>query len=153
MHVLVYDPIISKTDITRTGSESVNLNRLLLTSDIISIHAPSIPETKNIINERTLTLMKTGSLLINCARGSLVDEHALTRALKNGHLGGAALDVLDREPPNPNSPIFSAPNLIITPHMAGSTQECLQTIATIAGQDIVRVLTGKKALYPVNNFD
>ena len=87
---------------------------------------------------------------MNCARGSLVDENAVAAALVDGHLGGAALDVLEGEPPNPESPIFNAPNVLLTPHMAGSTGECLLTIAGTAGQDIARVLRGEAPVHPVN---
>ena len=94
--------------------------------------------------------MKKGVFLINAARGPLVDEAALARALKSGHVGGAALDVLEGEPPDPKSAIFDAPNLILTPHMAGSTHECLEAIALWAGEDIARVMSGRKPRYPVN---
>ena len=80
-----------------------------------------------------------------------MDETALARALKSGKIAGAALDVLEGEPPDPESAIFDAPNLILTPHMAGSTHECLEAIATWAGEDIARVLSGKKPKYPVND--
>lgn len=89
-------------------------------------------------------------MVVNCARGSLVDEAALAEALIAGHLGGAALDVLEGEPPNPVSPIFSAPNVLLTPHMAGSTHECLETIARMSGTDIARVLRGETPEHPVN---
>ena len=95
--------------------------------------------------------MKASSKLINCARGSLIDEQALAQALNSGQLSGVALDVLDGEPPDPNSPLFDAPNVLITPHMAGSTEECLQNIAKTAMQDIVRVIHGKEPLHAVNN--
>jgi D-3-phosphoglycerate dehydrogenase len=79
-----------------------------------------------------------------------VDEAALVRALERGRLAGAALDVLDGEPPDPSSPIFNAPNVLLTPHMAGSTVECLDAIARIAAEDIARVLQGRRAKFSVN---
>ena len=94
--------------------------------------------------------MKPGARLINCARGALVDERAVAAALVAGKLGGAALDVLATEPPDPASPIYDAPNVIVTPHMAGSTHECLAAIASMAGADIARVLSGQPARHPVN---
>jgi len=96
--------------------------------------------------------MKPSAMIVNCARGSLIDEAALSQALVKGRLGGAALDVLEGEPPDPNSPIYGAPNLIVTPHMAGSTEECLRTIAGTAGTDMVRVLSGQPPLHPVNEI-
>jgi len=80
----------------------------------------------------------------------LVDEAALARALKSGKLGGAALDVLEGEPPDPGSPIFEAPNIFLTPHIGGSTFECLDTIAGTAGADIARFMQGKRVRHPVN---
>ncbi len=94
--------------------------------------------------------MKKGAYLINAARGPLVDETTLAQALAGGRLGGAALDVLEGEPPDPASPIFDAPNIILTPHMAGSTNECLDTIARTAAADIARVLQSKRARNAVN---
>ncbi len=102
------------------------------------------------MGRRAIGAMKKGAFLVNAARGPLVDETALARALAAGRLGGAALDVLEGEPPDPKSPIFDAPNIILTPHMAGSTDECLETIARTAAQDIARVLGGKRAKHPVN---
>ena len=92
--------------------------------------------------------MKPGVVLVNCARGSLVDEAALAAALHQGRVGAAALDVLDGEPPDPDSPLYGAPNVIMTPHMAGSTRECLETIARVAAGDIVRILDGRPPRQP-----
>ena len=136
--------------ITKKGSTPVSLEELANHSDFLSLHAPAIDATKHIISRDFLGKMKTSSKLINCSRGSLGDEQALAEAVNKGHLSGAALDVLDGEPPDPNSPLFDAPNVLITPHMAGSTRECLETIANTAMQDIVRVLRGKKPLHSVN---
>ncbi|MEK9904119.1 MAG: NAD(P)-dependent oxidoreductase, partial [Rhodospirillales bacterium] len=119
-------------------------------SDIISLHAPAIPATYQMINAETLGQMKPNALLINCARGALVDEASLAAALHAGQIAGAALDVLDGEPPDPSSPLYSAPNLLITPHMAGSTLECLNTIAATCGADIASVLQGQLPKNPVN---
>ena len=94
--------------------------------------------------------MKKGAYLVNAARGPLVDEKALAAALKSGRLAGAALDVLEGEPPDPKGPVFGAPNIILTPHMAGSTKECLEAIAREAAADIARVIQGTRAKYPVN---
>ena len=150
MNVIAYDPGLQASKITKKGSRPVSLEELANHSDFLSLHAPAIDATKHIISRDFLGKMKTSSKLINCSRGSLVDEQALAEALNNGHLSGAALDVLDGEPPDPNSPLFDAPNVLMTPHMAGSTRECLETIANTAMQDIVRVLNGKKPLHSVN---
>ena len=150
MNVCAYDPGLSDKDIRARGAKPMKLDALLAASDIISLHAPHIPATHHIIDRAAIVKMKKGAFVVNAARGPLVDEKALAQALKSGKLGGAALDVLDTEPPDPKSPIFDAPGIILTPHMAGSTVECLEAIARTAGEDIARVLTGKRAKFPVN---
>ncbi|MDA1000420.1 MAG: NAD(P)-dependent oxidoreductase [bacterium] len=150
MKVIGHDPALSGKEIRARGAKPAALDALLAAADVISLHAPLIPETHHLIDRRAISKMKKEALIINCARGSLVDERALAAALKAGKLGGAALDVLEGEPPDPESPIFTAPNTIITPHMAGSTQEALEAIARTAGEDIARVLRGQKPRYPAN---
>lgn len=150
MKVCAHDPALSKTEIRDRGARAVTLDALLSASDYVSLHAPHLPETHHLIGRRAIARMKKGAFLINAARGPLVDETALARALASGRLGGAALDVLEGEPPDPASPIFEASNIILTPHMAGSTHECLETIARTAAADIARVLQGKRAKFPVN---
>jgi D-3-phosphoglycerate dehydrogenase / 2-oxoglutarate reductase len=151
MGVNAHDPALSDEEITRRGAEPVTFQGVLASADILSLHAPAIPSTRHMINAQTIAGMKSGAMIVNCARGSLIDEAALALALVEGRLGGAALDVLDGEPPDPQSPIYDAPNLILTPHMAGSTHECLRTIAGTAGADMVRVLKGEPAKHPVNS--
>ncbi len=150
MKVCAHDPALSAADIRARGAKPATMDALLENSDFISLHAPAIPATHHMINRQSLAKMKKGAFLINAARGPLVDEVALAAALNKGRLGGAALDVLDGEPPDPSSAIFDAPNIILTPHMAGSTHECLETIARVAAQDIARVLQGKRPKHPVN---
>jgi len=150
MKVWAHDPALSRTEIRARGARPMTLDALLGAADFVSLHAPLTPETHHLIGRAALARMKPGAFLINAARGPLVDETALARALQGGRLGGAALDVLEGEPPDPASPIFDAPNVILTPHMAGSTNECLETIARTAAADIARVLGGKRARHPVN---
>ena len=150
MSVLATDPGLTPEVIRTRGAEPMALDALLAHADIVSLHAPAIPATHHMINAQSIATMKPSAVIINCARGSLVNENDLAAALSEGRLGGAALDVLDGEPPDPQSPIFNAPNIVLTPHMAGSTQECLTTIARMAGEDIARVLRGEVARYPVN---
>jgi len=148
--VVAADPVQSADAIRAQGAEPLSLDDLLAAADIVSLHAPAIPATHHMIDTAAIAKMKPGAMVVNCARGSLVGEAALAAALKDGRLGGAALDVLEGEPPDPASPIYDAPNVILTPHMAGSTQECLVTIARTAGEDIARVLRGEAARFPVN---
>lgn len=150
MKICAHDPGVAAKDIRALGVRPMKLGALLAASDIVSLHAPHLPSTHHLINRAAISGMKKGALLVNTARGPLIDEVALTRALKSGRLGGAALDVLEGEPPDPKSLIFDAPNLIVTPHCAGSTNECLAAIARTAAQDIARVLGGKRAKFPVN---
>ena len=150
MGVIAHDPALSDEEITRRGAEPMALQGVLANADILSLHAPAIPATRHMINAAAIATMKPSAMIINCARGSLIDEAALALALIEDRLGGAALDVLEGEPPDSNSPIYRAPNLILTPHMAGSTQECLRTIAGTAGADMVRVLNGEAPKHPVN---
>lgn len=150
MIVVASDPIVSDADMQAAGVQPMQLNDLLAASDMISLHAPAIPATRHMINAKSIALMKSDACLINCARGALVDEVALAAALRAGQLGGAALDVLDGEPPDPTSPIYGAPNMLLTPHMAGSTFECLDAIAATTATDIARVLKGEPPVHPVN---
>lgn len=152
MNIRAHDPALTAAEIRARGAKPSNLDALLAGSDFISLHAPHIPATHHIINQKSISKMKKGAYLINAARGPLVDETALAAALKRGRLGGAALDVLEGEPPDPSSAIFNAPNIILTPHMAGSTVECLDTIARVAAEDIVRVLQGKQPKHLVNRL-
>ncbi len=152
MKVLAHDPGLKSEEIKARGARPTRYDTLLSRADFISLHAPITPKTHHLIDARAISKMKKGAFLVNAARGPLVDEAALARALKSGRIGGAALDVLEGEPPDPESAIFGAPNLILTPHMAGSTHECLEAIATWAGEDIARVLSGKKPKYPANSL-
>ena len=152
MKVLAHDPGLKNEEIKARGARPARFETLLGRADFITLHAPLTPKTHHLIDAQAISKMKKGAFLVNAARGPLVDEAALARALKSGRIGGAALDVLEGEPPDPESAIFGAPNLILTPHMAGSTHECLEAIATWAGADIARVLSGKKPRYPVNSL-
>ena len=150
MSLVASDPGLTAEVIRERGAEPLSLDELLARADIVSLHAPAIPATHHMINARSIAGMKSHAIIINCARGSLVNENDLAAALVAGRLGGAALDVLDGEPPDPRSAIFNAPNVVLTPHMAGSTHECLATIARMAGEDIARVLSGQAAKHAVN---
>jgi phosphoglycerate dehydrogenase-like enzyme len=123
MKVVAFDPALGAAAIRARGARPLSLARLLASADIVSLHAPLMPATHHLIDAKALAGMKRGAYLVNAARGPLVDERALVRALKSGRLAGAALDVLEGEPPDPASAIFTAPNVILTPHIGGSTRE------------------------------
>ncbi len=150
MKVAAHDPGIANKDIRACGIKPMAFDALLGAADIVSLHAPQMPATHHLIGRRSIGKMKKGAFLVNLARGPLVEEVALIRALESGRLAGAALDVLEGEPPDPQSPIFEAPNVILMPHMGGSTEECLEAIAGVAGADIARVLRGTRPKFPVN---
>jgi phosphoglycerate dehydrogenase-like enzyme len=119
MHVIAHDPLVSESGIE--GVTMVGLDDLLQSSDIVSLHAPAVPETHHLIGTYNLARMKPGSYLVNCARGSLVDQEALVVALDSGQLAGAALDVTDPEPLPAGHPLLTHPAVIVTPHVASST--------------------------------
>ena len=117
--VIAYDPFVDAETLAKLGAKKVELNEVLTQSDIISIHAPSIPSTHHMINAETLGMMKKDAILINTARGSIVDEAALYEHMKNGGLKYACLDVYDPEPIHADNPLRTLPNVIMTPHLAG----------------------------------
>lgn len=119
-----------------------DLETLLRESDIVSLHCPYGPATHQMINARTLALMKKDALLINTARGGLVDEDALCRALHEGVIAGAALDTFAVEPTPPDNPLFQAPNLIVTPHIAAHTKDTQDRTGLIAAENIIAILSG-----------
>ena len=150
MKVCGYDPGLTAKEMRALGVRPIKLESLLAESDYLSLHAPHTPATYHLIDRKAIAKMKKGAFLVNVARGPLVDEVAMARALKSGKLGGAALDVLEGEPPDPKSPIFDAPNILLTPHMGGSTGECLDRIAGTAATDIARMMQGKQPKYRLN---
>lgn len=142
LHVIAYDPFLTQERADTLGVNKVELDELLERSDIISLHVPKTPDTTNIIDATALNKMKKGSLLINCARGGLVDELALKVALESGHLRGAALDVYAEEPAKENI-LFGMPNVICTPHLGASTSEAQEKVAVqVAEQMSNYLLTG-----------
>ena len=131
-----------------TGATRVDINRLLMESDIVSLHVPATPETKGIINAETLARMKKGAILINTSRGDLVREEALALALEAGHLGAAGLDVYTDEPAiHPR--LLAAPRTVLLPHIGSATAETRAHMAAIAVANVQAVLNGKPPLTPV----
>ncbi len=118
MRILVYDPYVRAKVIEELGVQSVELEEVLRQSDFVSLHCPLTKETHHLIGEEELRIMKRQAILINTSRGSVVDGPALYRALREGWIAGAGLDVLDKEPPDPSNPMLKLDNVVITPHMA-----------------------------------
>jgi D-3-phosphoglycerate dehydrogenase / 2-oxoglutarate reductase len=128
MHVIAYDPFLSPERAVEIGVEKVELDALLKRADIITLHTPLTDKTRNILSAKNLAKTKKGVLIVNCARGGLVDEVALRKLLDEGHVGGAAFDVFVEEPAKDN-PLFGAPNFIATPHLGASTNEAQENVA------------------------
>ena len=119
-----------------------DLDELLRQSDFVSLHCSLVDGTRKIMNRDRLAAMKPTAILINCARGPLVDEEALIEALQSGKLGGAGLDVTDPEPVSPDSPLFQMDNVIVTPHYAPTTLEAAMRVSQIGAENIVAYLSG-----------
>jgi phosphoglycerate dehydrogenase-like enzyme len=126
-----------------------DLDRMIAGSDILSLHLPLLPDTRQIIDARRLALLKPGALLINVARGALVDEAALMETLAASRLGGAGLDAFSDEPPDPHSPLFQFENVIATPHIAGMTDGTSRRRAQCCADNVDRVAAGLEPLYRV----
>ncbi len=139
MKVQAYDPYLTEERANSLGIKKVELEELLISSDVVSLHVPKTAETENIISATALNKMKKGALLINCARGGLVDEQALQIALESGHLKGAALDVFLQEPAKENS-LFGLENVICTPHLGASTTEAQEKVAVQIAEQIADYL-------------
>jgi phosphoglycerate dehydrogenase-like enzyme len=134
--VVASDPAASATD----QVPIVSLEELLETSDIVSVHSRLDPSTRHLIDGPALARMRAGALLVNTSRGGLIDQRALVEALRSGHLGGAALDVLEREPIAPGDPLLSMPNVVLTPHTAFYSVESLVEMKRRVAERIVAAL-------------
>lgn len=150
--VLVYDPYVPEEAMRDCGAEKADLEEVLAQADFLSIHMPVTPETRGIINERTLNRMKSTAILINTSRGQLVDDEALVTALRQGRILAAGLDTHNQEPLTPENPYCALDNVILTDHTAYSTEEGVIELKTKAAQNIAAVLSGRAPAYPVNRF-
>lgn len=127
-----------------------NLDDLLRESDFVSLHTPLTPQTNKLINARNLALIKPGAVLINMARGKVVDEQAMVDALRSGRLGGAGLDVFENEP-RVHPDLMTMDNVTLAPHTGGATRESRRNARTLAAENIARVLRGERPRTPINN--
>jgi len=146
MRVIVYDPLVQGDQAECVAS----LDDLLPVVDIVSIHAPLTDETKHLINAEKLKSMKRGAVLINCARGGIVDETALLESLESGHLLGAGLDVFEKEPPSPDHPLLKRLDVVATPHIASATDSGKDRLWTTAISQVLQVLRGERPSHMVN---
>jgi D-3-phosphoglycerate dehydrogenase len=144
------DPFVPKTLVQKRGAQAVTPKRLIHGADFISLHLPLTAQTKHIINSDRLKEMKHTAYLINTARGELIDETALRDALSTGKIAGAALDVMEHEPPASDHPLAAMPNVIITPHCAWYTERSQQELRTKSCAEVIRVLRGQRPRNLVN---
>jgi D-3-phosphoglycerate dehydrogenase / 2-oxoglutarate reductase len=151
LRVLVCDPYRSDDDIRAAGCEPASWDTLLAESDFISLHVPLTPDSEHLIDAAALRAMKPTAVLINTARGALVDEAALAAAIGAGEIAGAALDVLATEPPAADSPLLGDPRVLITPHGAWYSTEAQRDVAVRACEDVQRVLSGQPPRSPANS--
>lgn len=143
MRVLAADPFVSESPVA--GVEMTSLDDVLSQSDVISLHAPAMPETVRMINAATLAQTKPGAYLVNCARGALVDHDALLAAIDSGHIGGAGLDVTDPEPLPAGHPLLDRINVVVTPHIASATVAGRRRLYEHSIENALAVLAGRPA--------
>jgi D-3-phosphoglycerate dehydrogenase len=151
MSLLVYDPYIPASHVAALGGRWVGLDEVFAGSDFVTLHCPLNKETHHLIGERQFSLMRKSAYLVNLARGGVVDEDALYRALSERRIAGAAIDVLETEPPRKDHPLLRLDNVLLTPHVGGSTREAQKRGEWGAAEEVVRVLEGKKPRNPIGN--
>ena len=147
---LVFDPVLAPETIREHGCEAVTLEELLAESDIVSLHCPSSAQTRKLVNADSIRAMKKGAIVINLARGDLIDTQALISALESGHLAGAALDVCDPEPIPADSPLRSMPNVITASHIASASPKSVRTLRLTAARIAAMAVNGEQLPNVVN---
>jgi D-3-phosphoglycerate dehydrogenase len=148
MKVLRYDPIRNADEMRATGAKPVELDDIYAQSDIITFHVPLIPSTKHMVNDEALSKMKDGVLLVNVARGGIIEEAALLRALESGKVAGAALDVYEKEPPV-DWTLAEHPKVIAVPHVGGQTAEAQVRVGYDIAEEVMHVLQGDKIRWKI----
>lgn len=143
MRIIAYDPYLDTETMNSLGVEKKDLDQLLAESDILSLHAPLTSETRQMLGLEEFKKMKPGAYIVNTARGGLIDQEALCAALKDGILAGAALDVMNPEPINPDNPLLKLENVILSPHSAHASIPAFMTLLNRPGEEIARVLKGE----------
>ena len=144
MRVLAYDPYLTAGEIAARGGEKVDLNALLAAADFVSVNCPLTAETRGMIGAAQYAKMRPEAYFITTARGSIHDEMALAAALKERRIAGAGLDVWEKEPPPVDHPLLALDNVIVSPHSAGVTKQARANLATMAAEQILAILDGKR---------
>jgi len=147
VNILAYDPYVSEERARSVGAKLVSLEDVLKRSDIITIHVPKTKETENMISYREFEMMKDGVIIVNTARGGIVNEKALYEAIVRGKVAGAALDVYEKEPPDPDNPLLKLENVVTTPHIGASTKEAQISVGMIIAEEMINFSRG----FPVRN--
>jgi D-3-phosphoglycerate dehydrogenase len=149
MKVVAFDPYLTAERAKKIGVTQATLDELYAQADFITVHTPLTKETRHLINREAFEKMKTGVRIVNCARGGIIDEHALLEAIQTGKVAGAALDVFEQEPPG-NHPLFDLPQVIVTPHLGASTVEAQENVAIDVSEEILHILRGEPFKNAVN---
>ncbi|WP_374199526.1 hydroxyacid dehydrogenase [Glycomyces sp. YM15] len=147
--VLLYDPFVEEAEAAALGAELVGLEELVSRADVVSIHSPDLPETEHLINAERLALMRDGTVVVNTARGRLLDTDALTAEVLNGRLS-AVIDVTHPEPLPAHSPLYDLPNVFLTPHVAGSHGNELSRMGLYMVEDAERYVAGRPLVHRVD---
>ena len=150
MNVIAYDPFLTAESAARQGVTPVTVEELFSKADIITVHTPLTPETTNLISSASIAKMKKGVYIVNCARGGIVNEADLAKALESGHVAGAAFDVFSEEPPSPDSPLLKLDNFISTPHIGAATKEAQENVALAVADQMVDYLAKGIIRYAAN---
>lgn len=149
MRVLYTDVVDWPEGEADLGARRVDLDTLFAESDVLSLHAPLLPETEKIMGREAFAKMKPTAILVNAARGGLVDEEALVDALREGEIFAAGLDVFDPEPPDPANPLLTLPNVVLAPHIGSASEASRGGMARLAAENLVAVLAGRDPLTPL----
>jgi D-3-phosphoglycerate dehydrogenase len=150
LNVIAYDPYVSELEITKEGVEPVGMAEMLARSDYISVHAPHNDETNHSFSTEEFGQMKESAVIINTARGPIIDEFALIQALQSSQIAGAGLDVLEQEPPEADNPLLAMENVVVTPHVASATTRMRPETRRRVGREVALVLRGKWPMSCVN---
>lgn len=147
--VVAHDPFADQAFAAQHAVTVTTLDGLLAESDIVSLHVPLMPETRGLVDAGFLARMKPGALLINTARGEVIDDRALLASLQSGHLAGAALDAFGHEPPDPADPLLALPQVLVTPHMGAHADSAINAMGWMSTVDCLAVLQGQEPKYRV----
>ncbi len=150
MNVIGFDPFVTAEQAALHGVTLAEVDKIIETADVITVHVPLNKATRGIINADNIGKLKPGVMLVNVARGGVYDEAVVAQALKDGKIAGAAIDVYETEPPAADNPLLSAPNTVLTPHLGALTAEAQLRVAEEACEQVVDVLAGRSARYAVN---